>query len=64
MTSRERISSTGTRLLAPAIAALGLAIVIRTLAAGGGPLSIGVLAGVVFVAIGAGRLYLAMRAPS
>ena len=64
MTSRERISSNGTRLLAPAIAALGVVIVVRTLAAGGGPLSIGVLVGVIFLALGLGRLYLALRATS
>jgi hypothetical protein len=64
MTSRERISSSGTRFLAPLIAGLGLAIIIRTVAAGGGVLSAGVLLGAIFVAIGAGRLYLLNRAGS
>jgi hypothetical protein len=36
---------------------LGLAILVSTLARGGGPLAIGVLLGVLFVAAGAGRLY-------
>jgi hypothetical protein len=36
---------------------LGLAILVSTLARGGGPLAIGVLLGVLFVAAGFGRLY-------
>jgi multisubunit Na+/H+ antiporter MnhB subunit len=59
--SRERISSNGTRLLAPLIAGLGVLIVVRTVAAGGGALSAGVLLGLVFVGIGLGRLYLLHR---
>jgi multisubunit Na+/H+ antiporter MnhB subunit len=64
MTSRERISASGTRLLAPLIAGLGVLIIIRTLVAGGGALSAGVLLGAVFVAIGIGRLYHLSRARS
>lgn len=61
-TPSQRIGAGGTRILAPLIAALGVAIIVRTIVAGGGPLSIGVLLGVVFVAIGAGRFYLGQRA--
>lgn len=64
MAPSQGIGTTGTRFLAPIIAILGLLIIVRTLAAGGGVLSVGVLLGAVFLAIGAGRLYLAMRAPS
>lgn len=49
-------------MLSPIIALLGAAIIVRTLAAGGGVLSAGVLLGAVFVAIGLGRLYLSLRA--
>ena len=38
---------------------LGVAMLVATIAFGGGPLAIGVLLGVLFVAAGAGRLYLA-----
>jgi hypothetical protein len=38
---------------------IGVVLLISTLAHGGGPLAIGVLLGVLFVAAGAGRLYLA-----
>jgi hypothetical protein len=37
---------------------IGIALLVSTLARGGGPLAIGVLLGVLFVAAGAGRLYL------
>ena len=46
------------QLLAYATIALGLAIVVRTLARGFG---IGVILGALFVAAGAGRLYLLRR---
>jgi len=64
MASSSGIGTTGTRILAPVIAVLGIVIIVRTLSAGGGPFSIGVLLGVVFLAIGAGRFYLSLRAAS
>ena len=36
---------------------IGIALIVRTLAAGGGGFAIGLLLGVLFVAAGAGRLY-------
>jgi hypothetical protein len=41
---------------------LGVAMLVRTVSAGGGVLSVGVLLGVLFVAAGAGRLWVARRA--
>lgn len=64
MASPQRIGTSGTRILAPAIAVLGVVIIVRTLLAGGGALSTGVLLGAVFAAIGAGRLLLSLRASS
>jgi hypothetical protein len=40
---------------------IGVALVVRTVTAGGGALATGVLLGVLFVAAGAGRLYLQFR---
>ena len=51
-----------TALLSTALLVIGIAIVARTLAAGGGILSVGVIMGVLFVAAGAARLWLAWRA--
>jgi hypothetical protein len=41
------------------IVLIGVALLVSTLARGGGPLATGVLLGVLFVAAGAGRLYIA-----
>lgn len=62
MSSSQGIGTSGTRLLSPLIALIGLAIIVRTLLAGGGVASAGVLLGVVFLLIGLGRLYLSLRA--
>jgi hypothetical protein len=51
-----------TRLFAVVILGFGMAILAVTVANGGGPLSTGSLLGVLFVALGAGRLYLSLRA--
>ena len=40
---------------------IGIALVVRTLTAGGGAAATGVLLGVLFVAAGAGRLWLQLR---
>jgi hypothetical protein len=37
---------------------IGIALIVRTLVAGGGALAIGIVFGVLFLAAGAGRLYL------
>jgi hypothetical protein len=48
-------------ILPVALVAIGIAIVVRTLAAGGGPLAFGLLMGVLFVAAGVVRLLLERR---
>ena len=50
-----------TRIFSIVILGFGLAIIIVTLVEGGGPLSTGLVIGVLFSALGAGRLYLALR---
>jgi len=59
--SPERIYHGSVRALSILFVALGAAILVVTLAAGGGPLSIGVLMGIGFVAVGCGRLWAASR---
>jgi hypothetical protein len=46
-----------TIVLSAVMIVLGLAILVSTLARGGGPLAVGVLLGVLFVLAGAGRMY-------
>jgi hypothetical protein len=48
-----------TRVLSTAMVVIGVALLVSTLARGGGPLAVGVLFGVLFVAAGLARLYLA-----
>jgi hypothetical protein len=57
--SPERLYRGSVRAFSITILALGVAILAVTIAAGGGPLSVGVLLGAVFIAVGAARLYLA-----
>jgi hypothetical protein len=46
------------RLLSFVLLALGLLILVSTFAHGGGPLSLGTLLGIAFLAVGAARLWL------
>lgn len=41
---------------------IGIAMIVSTVARGGGPLALGVLLGILFVLAGAGRLYVARKA--
>jgi hypothetical protein len=59
--SPERIYRGSVRLMSLVFVVLGLALLVSTLASGGGPLSVGVLLGVAFLAVGAGRLWIASR---
>lgn len=61
MATPERIYRGSVRALSVAFVAIGLAILVTTLVSGGGPLSVGTLLGVAFVAVGAGRLWISAR---
>jgi len=52
-----------TRALSVVMLVIGVAILARTIAAGGGPTAVGLLVGVLFVAAGAGRLWIEARRP-
>lgn len=61
--SRGRLAHLGsTLLLSSVIVVLGVVLLVRTLAAGGGPLASGVIVGVLMAVAGAGRLWIAWRA--
>jgi len=51
-----------TRILSLVLVVLGVAMLVSTIARGGGPLSYGVLLGALFCAVGAGRIYTQRRA--
>ena len=46
-----------TVILSGLMIVIGVAMIVRTLAEGGGPIALGLLLGLLFVAAGAGRLY-------
>lgn len=49
------------RIFSTIIIGFGLVILVVTLARGGGILAVGVLFGLMFIALGSARLYLSMR---
>jgi hypothetical protein len=59
--SPERIYQGSVRAFSLVFMILGLLLLVATLANGGGPLSVGVLLGIAFLAVGAGRLWIASR---
>jgi hypothetical protein len=61
MTTPERFYHSSVRAMSVLVLVLGVAILVVTIAAGGGPLSRGALMGLVFCAVGAGRLWAAAR---
>jgi hypothetical protein len=61
MPSPERLYTGSVRALSVVFVVLGVALIVVTLAAGGGPVSFGLLMGLVFVAVGAGRLWVSSR---
>jgi len=61
MASPERIYRGSVRAFSFVFLAVGLVLLTVTLANGGGPLSVGVLMGVAFAAVGLGRLWTASR---
>ncbi len=50
-----------TLVLSGLMVLLGVGIVVRTIAAGGGPLAAGIVLGLLFVAAGAGRIWAERR---
>ena len=55
----ERVLGASSLVLGTLLLVLGVAMVVSTLARGGGPAALGVILGVLFALAGAGRLYLA-----
>jgi hypothetical protein len=57
----QRVYQGAVRAFSLTFVAVGLAVLVVTLAGGGGPASIGFLLGLAFVGIGAGRLWMGAR---
>ena len=59
--SGQRIYAGAVRAFSVAFVAIGLLVLVVTLAGGGGPASLGFFLGLAFVVIGAGRLWAGAR---
>jgi hypothetical protein len=59
--SGERVYRGAVRAFSLAFMAIGLVVLVATLANGGGPASVGFLLGIAFLLVGAGRLWLGIR---
>ena len=61
MPRRRQLYSSSTRIFSIAMIVIGVALIVRTLAAGGGAIATGIVLGVLFVLAGAARMYLQLR---
>ncbi len=61
MAAPDQLYRAVTRIFSVVVAGFGLAIVVRTIAAGGGLASVGLWLGFLFFAIGAARFYIGLR---
>ena len=59
MPAARDVHRRGTQVLSVAMLVIGVALIVRALAGGGGALAVGVVFGALFVAAGLGRLWVA-----
>jgi len=59
--SGERVYRGAVRAFSLGFLAIGLVVLVVTLANGGGPASVGFLLGIAFLLVGGGRLWVGMR---
>lgn len=62
--TRRGLHGNATIVLSSLVALIGVAIVVRTVASGGGAIAQGVLIGLLFTAAGVGRAWVAWKGPS
>jgi hypothetical protein len=63
MPEPRQLHRASTRILSSLMVLVGLGLVVSTLVRGGGPLAVGLVVGVLFVGVGAGRLWLERGEP-
>jgi multisubunit Na+/H+ antiporter MnhB subunit len=61
MPEHRQVHRTSTRVMSILMIVIGIALLVRTFAAGGGAVATGVILGLLFIAAGAARLYLQFR---
>ena len=63
MPEPRQLHRASTRVLSTLMVLVGLGLVVSTLVRGGGPLAVGLVVGVMFCGVGAGRLWLERGQP-
>ena len=63
MPDPRQVHRASTRVLSTLMVLVGLGLVVSTLVRGGGPLAVGLVVGVLFCGVGAGRLWLERGQP-
>lgn len=61
MPRRRQLYSSSTRIFSIAMIVIGIALIVRTLVAGGGAFATGLVLGILFMLAGGARLYLQLR---
>jgi hypothetical protein len=61
MRDRRDVHGSATKVFSSAMVIIGLALIVRTVVAGGGAAATGIVLGILFVVAGAARLYVQMR---
>ncbi len=61
MPSPKQVHRGSTAVLSTAMVVIGAVLLVSTIVRGGGPISVGVIFGVLFIAAGLGRLYVLRR---
>ena len=63
MPEPRQVHRASTRVMSIVMIVIGVALLVRTVIAGGGALATGLLLGLLFIAAGTARLYLQFRGP-
>lgn len=61
MHKQRQLHGPATRLMSVLMILIGIVLIVRTVAAGGGAIATGVILGLLFILAGAARLYLQLR---
>ena len=61
MRKQRQLHGPATRLMSVLMILIGIVLIVRTVAAGGGAIATGVILGLLFILAGAARLYLQLR---
>jgi uncharacterized membrane protein HdeD (DUF308 family) len=61
MDKQRQLHGPATRIMSVLMILIGIVLLVRTIAAGGGAIAVGVILGVLFILAGAARLYLQFR---